>query len=550
MLLAVAPDGTLVAVKVLEASDGEARLRFLNEQQLDVDHPNLVRNLDWLQDRSRSLLVMQYSNAGDLQEWLGSHEQVDPWVAVDVARQLLLGLAQLHDSGVVHRDIKPSNALLDLPAGSVRPTVRISDFGLAVAIDRPRVTQMPTAAGTAGFMAPEVLYGADADQRSDLYSVGVILGMVLDRCSTPHPELTSLAAALVQPEPTDRPQSARSAARFLEGLALVPAWPAEQLPTVAEFDVPPPVAPAAPVASVAPAGAEATPPAPSPATPPPDRADAGAEPDGSRRRTLAVVGGVALAAAALALVLGGGPLAAPEPAAVTQGVYFVAGQDLATVTPIVVDLSRPVVISGRESEPVPESVSVSVRASAGPIQLGELTDPAPVVGPDGAWQATLAVPDRQESQRVLRGIWNSADLSAEMILRDGVDSGPGLRVVPFTVRSASAKPWYATIGGWLPLVFVVGALAVAVANLRALVRGVRLTGSAVGLTLSAAVVGSCLTLWFWTLGGGVLSAFSLALGGLVGALVGIGTSCLAARFGLLQRRRRHYRVVAMVEDPG
>ena len=81
--------GQLVAVKVLiHSTDLERRSRFLNEQQMEFHHPNVVGHVDWLQDRNRSILVMEHADSGDLQHWLDHHQRLDSATAVEIARRL------------------------------------------------------------------------------------------------------------------------------------------------------------------------------------------------------------------------------------------------------------------------------------------------------------------------------------------------------------------------------------------------------------------------------------------------------------------------------
>ncbi|MBK9576710.1 MAG: serine/threonine protein kinase [Fibrobacteres bacterium] len=170
--------GIPVAVKVLRpCRDRDAEIRALQRFRQEAhiasraDHPSLVRVLDYGEDHHRPYLVMELVRGPTLEEWMRQFPACDERTALKVAGHIGIGLANLHQSGVVHRDIKPSNILIH-PGRHVK----ISDLGLAGS---------PTSldgqlAGTPHYLAPEcVLRGCHDDSRSDLYAVGVILYRLL-----------------------------------------------------------------------------------------------------------------------------------------------------------------------------------------------------------------------------------------------------------------------------------------------------------------------------------------------------------------------------------
>ncbi len=98
---------------------------------------------------------------------------------IAIAKQVCEGLAEAHELGVVHRDLKPQNIMLD-----ENGRAKIMDFGIARLVEAPGVTQSGVMIGTPDYMSPEQAEGIEVDQRSDIYSLGVILyEMVTGGCS-------------------------------------------------------------------------------------------------------------------------------------------------------------------------------------------------------------------------------------------------------------------------------------------------------------------------------------------------------------------------------
>jgi eukaryotic-like serine/threonine-protein kinase len=160
-----------VAVKVLSDVLGEdpsyvARFRREARVAAGVSHPNLVRMFDYAGEAERPYIVMEYVGGGTLADRIraGATDEVDP---ERLARQLLGALEAIHAAGVVHRDAKPSNVLLDA-AGDAH----LTDFGIAQPADATPLTGTGQVIGTLKYMAPEVLAGKPATERSDLYALG------------------------------------------------------------------------------------------------------------------------------------------------------------------------------------------------------------------------------------------------------------------------------------------------------------------------------------------------------------------------------------------
>jgi tRNA A-37 threonylcarbamoyl transferase component Bud32 len=165
-----------VAVKIFppELARNEALInRFRREAvaAARLDHPNLVHVHDVDEQEGIHYIVMQYVEGGNLQDLLDRQKKLDAREAARVALEVAHGLQAAHDAGIVHRDIKPANILL-----SSRGEVKIVDFGLAFDTDsRHPTTAAGTIMGTPHFLSPEQASGKRADERSDLYSLGVCL---------------------------------------------------------------------------------------------------------------------------------------------------------------------------------------------------------------------------------------------------------------------------------------------------------------------------------------------------------------------------------------
>ncbi len=174
-----------VAIKILlpeVAVDADMAARFEAEAvaAARLDHPNCVGISDFGRTPQGQLyLVMELIDGAPLGDLLGNGLKLKWERAVEIARQLLRGLARAHELGIIHRDLKPSNVMLSQRQAGFE-VAKIIDFGIAKMIGNdagPRVeTKAGTVFGTADFIAPERLLGkGENDPRSDLYSVGVAL---------------------------------------------------------------------------------------------------------------------------------------------------------------------------------------------------------------------------------------------------------------------------------------------------------------------------------------------------------------------------------------
>ena len=165
-----------VAIKVLTpalAHGATARRRFAREARAvaAVGHEHIVAIHAVDEFRGLPYLVMQYIPGRSLQERLDASGPLEVKEILRIGTQAARALAAAHAQGVVHRDIKPANILLE----NCIERVKLTDFGLARAIDDASLTQSGVIAGTPQYMAPEQARGEPVDARSDLFSLGAVL---------------------------------------------------------------------------------------------------------------------------------------------------------------------------------------------------------------------------------------------------------------------------------------------------------------------------------------------------------------------------------------
>jgi serine/threonine protein kinase len=177
----------LVALKVLHPrllADEDQRRRFLQEARAAaaVEHERIVPIYEVNEDQGVPFFIMQLLQGEALETRLRRHPGPHPAAEiVRLGRQIAEGLEAAHARGLVHRDIKPANVWLEAPAGEAEAPatggrVRLLDFGLArVARGDTRLTASGLIVGTPGFLSPEQAAGRPVDQRSDLFSLGVVL---------------------------------------------------------------------------------------------------------------------------------------------------------------------------------------------------------------------------------------------------------------------------------------------------------------------------------------------------------------------------------------
>jgi eukaryotic-like serine/threonine-protein kinase len=147
----------------------QAYRRVMREGRLfaRLHHPHAIAVFDVVDHADQPWLVMEYLPSQSLSEAVTAHGVLSPPAAAKVGYQVAAALTAAHTAGIVHRDVKPGNVLLG-PDG----VVKVTDFGVSRAIDEATITSNGMMAGTPAYLAPEVARGADADFRSDVYSLG------------------------------------------------------------------------------------------------------------------------------------------------------------------------------------------------------------------------------------------------------------------------------------------------------------------------------------------------------------------------------------------
>jgi serine/threonine protein kinase len=164
--------GRLVALKFLTeraAQDEESHQRFLHEARAAaaLNHPNICTVYEI--DKDHGFLAMEYVD-GETVEARRKRRELPIEEALDIAIQTAEGLQAAHETGILHRDIKSANLMV-----TDKGQVKIMDFGLARLAGRTRLTRSGSSLGTPAYMAPEVYRGEPADERSDIWSLGVVV---------------------------------------------------------------------------------------------------------------------------------------------------------------------------------------------------------------------------------------------------------------------------------------------------------------------------------------------------------------------------------------
>src|SRR5512138_2304387 len=145
-----------------------ARLRQEVRTARQIAHPNVCRTYDIAEADRQVFVVMEYVDGEDLASVLRRLGRPTHDKALEIARQLCLGIGAAHENGVLHRDLKPANIMID-----GRGRVRITDFGLAGTVEELEAEGV--IAGTPAYMAPEQQRSGAASIQSDIFSLGLVL---------------------------------------------------------------------------------------------------------------------------------------------------------------------------------------------------------------------------------------------------------------------------------------------------------------------------------------------------------------------------------------
>ncbi len=170
-----------VAVKILaeHLSDDERFVARFRREALAVAkliHPNIVQVYDTGIDEGRHFIVMEYVEGRSGAQILQRQGPLEPEAAAEAGIQACAGLDYAHRRGIIHRDVKPGNLMVvGGPVGGGAMTVKLTDFGIARAIEQTRITQVGSVVGTAAYLAPEQVRGEEATPATDVYALGVVL---------------------------------------------------------------------------------------------------------------------------------------------------------------------------------------------------------------------------------------------------------------------------------------------------------------------------------------------------------------------------------------
>lgn len=168
-----------VAIKVLRfdfQNDQSAIRRFQREAlaATELVHPNIVTVYDVGEEYGMQFLVMEYVKGMDLKRYIQTHYPVPYLQIVDIIQQILSAVALAHQHRIIHRDLKPQNVLINEDG-----VVKITDFGIAIALSETSITQTNSMLGSVHYLSPEQARGSMATNQSDIYAIGIILYEIL-----------------------------------------------------------------------------------------------------------------------------------------------------------------------------------------------------------------------------------------------------------------------------------------------------------------------------------------------------------------------------------
>lgn len=168
-----------VAIKVLRfdfQNDQSAIRRFQREAlaATELVHPNIVTVYDVGEEDGMQFLVMEYVKGMDLKRYIQTHYPVPYLQIVDIIQQILSAVALAHQHRIIHRDLKPQNVLINEDG-----VVKITDFGIAIALSETSITQTNSMLGSVHYLSPEQARGSMANNQSDIYAIGIILYEIL-----------------------------------------------------------------------------------------------------------------------------------------------------------------------------------------------------------------------------------------------------------------------------------------------------------------------------------------------------------------------------------
>ena len=169
----------VVAVKVLTNATADQRLRARNEAniQQQLRHPNIVEFYEQVDWDSRPCLVMEYVEGVTLAEQLKKRGAMSVAQALAIFSQIVSAVAYIHDHNIIHRDIKSANIRI-----TTEGRAKLLDFGIAKNEFSPQLTQTGFVIGTVEYLSPEQINSGKADERSDIWALGILLYEMLTGC--------------------------------------------------------------------------------------------------------------------------------------------------------------------------------------------------------------------------------------------------------------------------------------------------------------------------------------------------------------------------------
>ncbi|MGB7294581.1 MAG: protein kinase, partial [Candidatus Aminicenantales bacterium] len=187
--------GEKVALKLLNheiAAESKTIERFRNELKTSrqISHKNVCRMYHLSKEEGAPYIIMEYVRGEDLKSMIRMMGRLSPGQTVSIAKQVCEGLNEAHRLGVVHRDLKPQNIMIDRNGD-----VKIMDFGIARTLQAKGITGEGVMIGTPEYMSPEQAEGKEADERADIYALGIVLFEMLTG-RVPFEGETALSVAL------------------------------------------------------------------------------------------------------------------------------------------------------------------------------------------------------------------------------------------------------------------------------------------------------------------------------------------------------------------
>jgi eukaryotic-like serine/threonine-protein kinase len=241
-----------VAIKVMAESlshDPTVVERFLREARsmASLNDPHIIQVYTIGKEEGQPFFAMEFVEGESLSAMLKREGRLAPDQALSIVHQTAMGLATAHDRGVIHRDIKPGNLMI-----TSRGSVKIADFGIALSAQdlSKKLTSTGEFVGTPGYLSPEVCLGKPVDQRSDIFSLGIVLfemltgrtpftdesplGLMLEvvraeipdvreLCDAVDDEISAIMKKMIAKEPEDRYQDCHHLAADLAAHPLLAA---------------------------------------------------------------------------------------------------------------------------------------------------------------------------------------------------------------------------------------------------------------------------------------------------------------------------------------